>query len=155
LAPVHVQFHAQFLHRVADATGKGPRIKEQSLKRIYKLKMFIECDDKNLDKLMAAAKKIVRAANPDIPEDELVDCPGSAVETVISDRMMCGRPPLDCVQSEGDMYGVPAPDNWNDPKSDVVDLRDYCARFLREHPPIVDEDDFPTGEFEGYPVKVK
>jgi hypothetical protein len=53
------------------------------------------------------------------------------------------------------MYGVPAPDNWNDPKSDVVDLRDYCARFLREHPPIVDEDDFPTGEFEGYPVKVK
>jgi len=80
---------------------------------------------------------------------------GNAVETVISDRMMRGRPPLDCVQSEGDMYGVPAPDNWNDPKSDVVDLRDYCARFLREHPPIVDEDDFPTGEFEGYPVKVK
>ena len=59
---------------------------------------------------------------------------GNAVETVISDRMMRGRPPLDCVQSEGDMYGVPAPDNWNDPKSDVVGLPGFFCTVSQRAP---------------------
>ena len=122
------------------------------MNRIYKLEMFIEVDDKNLEKLIAAAKKIVRASNPDIPEGELISSPGDAIVTIIEDLMYRGRHPLHCVESANDISGVPVPDDWNDPDRPVIDLEEYCSRFLVEHPAIMDEDDFPTGEYEGYPT---
>jgi len=123
--------------------------------RIYHLNLFVEVDDKSLDKLTAMAKNALRASNPDIPVDELVDCPGDAVEEVSVGRMLRGRPPIKFISSSVDAYGVPMP-RKKDIQTVIMSpgsLEGYYRQFLREHPPVLDEDGRHTGEFLGYAAK--
>ena len=108
---------------------------------------------KNLDGLMAAAKEIVRESNPDMPEEDLIDCPGCAVVEITTARMQRGTPSLTCLDTTIDEYGVPMPS-----KKEYLDLwmvrwDEYRERFLAEYPPIIDEDDNHTGEFQGYTAR--
>ena len=123
------------------------------MKRIYRLELFVELDDKNLDGLMAAAKEIVRESNPDMPEEDLVDSPGHAVMEITTARMERGRPPLTCLDTTIDEYGVPMPSKKEHLDLWMVHWDEYRERFLAEHPPIIDEDNNHTGEFQGYTAR--
>lgn len=123
------------------------------MKRIYRLELFVELDDKNLDGLMAAAKEIVREANPDMPEEDLIDCPGQAVVEITTARMQRGTPPLMCLDTTIDEYGVPMPSKKEHLDLWMVHWDEYRERFLAEHPPIIDEDNNHTGEFQGYTAR--
>lgn len=128
---------------------------ENRVKRLCKLELFVEYDDKDVEKLMAAAKKLARGSDPEEHAEEWVDTPGSAIEEITRYRMMGGRPPLECIENSIEMYGVPMPTKKEREKTGLISWREYHDRFLEEHPPILDEDDFPTGEFRGYPSKAK
>jgi hypothetical protein len=125
------------------------------VKRLYKLVVFVEVDDRSLDKLMVAAKKIVSGGDPDAAADEIVEFPGDAVDMIAVARMVRGRPQLTWVKTEIDAYGVPIPSKKEYAKLGMPLWEQYHARFLKEHPPILDEDGRHTGEFEGYPTRSK
>lgn len=123
------------------------------MKRLYRLELFVELDDKDLDSLIAAARDTVRESNPDISERDLIDSPGHAVMEMTTARMERGRPPLTCLETTIDEYGIPVPSKKEYPERWMIHWDEYRERFLAEHPPIIDEDDNHTGEFQGYAAR--
>jgi hypothetical protein len=95
----------------------------------------------------------VRESNPDMPEEDLIDCPGQAIVEITTARMQCGTPPLTCPHTTIDEYGVPMPSKKEYPERWMIHWDEYRERFLAEHPPIIDEDNNHTGEFQGYAAK--